>query len=214
MTSRRREPILAADPADAVLRQQEYQPPEYRSEEGVIRMAARVFMTTGTLEMRAFARRLGIGRATLYRRSGNREQFLSDVLLWLGLRNLRRAEADVATAPGPHRLLDVHAIHISRMTNSASLRSFVRSEPKVATRLLLDANGKVHVGMKRALADLIRRQELETGWRAPLGPGRLAHIMARVDETFMYADLIANDEPSTETPQLVFEMLLGLHGAD
>jgi hypothetical protein len=68
--------------------------------------------------------------------------------------------------------------------------------------------------MKRALADLIRRQELETGWRAPLGPGRLAHIMARVDETFMYADLIANDEPSTDTPQLVFEMLLGLHGAD
>jgi len=209
MSSPRRELSLPAEPAGAVAHR-----PGYHSVEGVIRVAARIFLTTGTLELRAFARRLGIGRATLYRRSGNRDEFLADVLLWLGLRNLRRAEADVTTATGPHRLLDVHVVHISRMTNSAGLRSFVRNEPKVATRLLLDANGKVHVGMTRALADLIRRQELETGWRAPLGPDRLAHIMARVDETFMYADLIANDVPNPDTPQLVFEMLLGLHRAD
>jgi AcrR family transcriptional regulator len=177
----------------------------------VLRAAARVFLTTGTLEMRALARRLGIGRATLYRWRGTRDVLLGDVLLWLGLRNLRRSEADVATPAGPHRLLDVHAIHISRMSNSAGLRAFVRTEPDVASRLLLDANGKVHVGMTRALADLIRRQELGTGWRAPIGPDHLAHIMARVDETFMYADLIARDEPNPDTPQLVFEMVLGLH---
>jgi AcrR family transcriptional regulator len=189
-------------------------PPGLDSDEGVLRAAARVFLTTGTLEMRALARRLGIGRATLYRRRGNRDELLSDVLLWLGLRNLRRSEADVATAPGPRRLLDVHAIHISRMSDSPGLRTFVRTEPDVASRLLLDANGKVHVGMTRALADLIQRQELATGWRAPLGADRLAHIMSRVDETFMYADLIANDEPNPATPQLVFEMVLGLHRTD
>jgi hypothetical protein len=97
------------------------------------------------------------------------------------------------------------------MTNSAGLRAFVRTEPELASRLLLDANGKVHVGMTRALADLIRQQEVETGWSAPLGAARLAHIMSRVDETFMYADLIANDEPNTDPPLLVFEMVLGLH---
>lgn len=185
-----------------------------RPEEMVIRTAARVFLTTGTLEMRALARRLGIGRATLYRWRGNRDELLSDVLLWLGLRNLRRSEADVATAPGAHRLLDVHAIHISRMSNSPALRTFVRAEPEVASRLLLDANGKVHVGMTRALGDLIRRQEVDSGWRAPLGADRLANIMSRVDETFMYADLIARDEPSSDAPQLVFEMVLGMHARD
>jgi AcrR family transcriptional regulator len=183
-------------------------------EERVMRTAARVFLTTGTLEMRALARQLGIGRATLYRWRGNRDELLSDVLLWLGLRNLRRAEADVKTPPGPRRLLDVHAVHISRMTDSVGLRTFVRTEPTLASRLLLDAGGKVHVGMTRALADLIRRQEVETGWSAPLGSDRLAHIMSRVDETFMYADLIANDEPSPDTPQLVFEMVLAAHLPD
>ena len=188
--------------------------PEPNAEEALIRAAARTFLSTGTLEMRALARRLGIGRATLYRWRGNRDELLSDVLLWLGLRNLRRSEADVATAPGPHRLLDVHAIHISRMSNSPALRTFVRAEPEVASRLLLDANGKVHVGMTRALGDLIRRQEVESGWRAPLGADRLANIMSRVDETFMYADLIARDEPSSDAPQLVFEMVLGMHARD
>jgi AcrR family transcriptional regulator len=164
--------------------------------------------------MQALARRLGIGRATLYRWRGSREVLLTDVLLWLGLRNLRRAEAEVTTAPGPRRLLDVHALHVARMTSSPGLRAFVRSEPELASRLLLDANGTVHVGMTRALADLIQRQELAAGWRAPLGPDRLASIMSRIVETFMYADLIANDVPNIEPPLIVFEMLVGLRHAD
>ena len=184
------------------------------SEERVIRAAARLFLSTGALDMRALARQLGIGRATLYRWRGSRDALLTDTLLWLGLRNLRRAEADVPTPPGPQRLVDVHALHIERMTNSPGLRTFVRAEPEIASRQLLDANGTVHVGMVRALADLIQRQELEAGWRAPLGPDRLASIIARIDETFMYADLIANDVPNIESPLVVFEILVGLHRAD
>jgi AcrR family transcriptional regulator len=184
------------------------------SEERVIRAAARLFLSTGTVDMRALARQLGIGRATLYRWRGSRDALLTDTLLWLGIRNLRRAEADVPTPPGPQRLVDVHALHIERMTNSPGLRTFVRAEPEVASRQLLDANGTVHVGMVRALADLIQRQELEAGWRAPLGPDRLASIIARIDETFMYADLIANDVPNVEPPLVVFEILVGLHRAD
>ncbi len=209
MSARGRETTLSAD-QEAAGRQR----PGVHPEEAVIRAAARVFLSTGTLEMRAFARKLGIGRATLYRWRGNREALLSDVLLWLGLRNLRRSEADVVTPQGPRRLLDVHAIHISRMSNSPGLRTFVRTEPEVASRLLLDANGKVHVGMTRALADLIHQQELASGWKAPLGAERLAQIIARVDETFMYADLIANDEPNTEPPQLLFEMVVGIQRPD
>jgi AcrR family transcriptional regulator len=187
--------------------------PAARSDEVVVRAAARYFLTNGTLEMRDLAQRLGVGRATLYRWRGSRTQLLSDVLLWLGLRNLRRSEMDVATPPGPRRLLDVHAIHIPRMSNSPALRSFVRNEPELASNLLLDANGKVHVGMTHALAGLIRSQEVG-GWTAPLGAEKLAQIISRVDEAFMYADLIAKEEPNPDTPHMLFEMLLGMHRGD
>jgi AcrR family transcriptional regulator len=180
-------------------------------DETVIRAAARFFMTHGTLEMRALAQNLGVGRATLYRWRGSRTQLLSDVLLWLGLRNLRRSEADVDTAPGPRRLLDVHAIHISRMSNSPALRTFVRNEPGLASSLLLDAHGQVHVGVTSALAELIRTQEIDTGWVAPFGADKLAQVIARIDEAFMYADLIAKDEPNPDIPSVVFEILLGVH---
>lgn len=180
----------------------------------MIRAAARFFLTHGTLEMRALARQLGVGRATLYRWRGGRNLLLSDLLLWLGLRNLHRSEADVATPPGLRRLLDVHAIHISRMTTSPALRTFVRNEPALASSLLLDAHGKVHVGITRALADFIRSQEIDTGWVAPFGADKLAQVISRIDETFMYADLIANDEPNPETPLELFEMLLGVHRGD
>jgi AcrR family transcriptional regulator len=185
--------------------------PAGESDETVVRAGARYFMTYGTLDMRALAKRLGVGRATLYRWRGSRIQLLSDVLLWLGLRNLRRSELDVATPPGPKRLLEVHAIHISRMSNSPPLRSFVRHEPELASSLLLDAHGKVHVGVTNALADFIRRQETDTGWVAPFGPEKLAQVISRIDEAFMYADLIAKDEPNPDIPSVVFEILVGIH---
>ena len=65
--------------------------------EEVVRAARKMFLATGSVEMRALARQIGVGRATLYRWNGSREEVLSEVLLSLGLANLERAEADVAT---------------------------------------------------------------------------------------------------------------------
>jgi hypothetical protein len=68
--------------------------------------------------------------------------------------------------------------------------------------------------MTHALAGLIRSQEIGTGWTAPLGAEKLAQIISRVDEAFMYADLIAKEEPNPDTPHMLFEMLLGMHRGD
>ena len=67
--------------------------------ETVLRTARRVFLATGSLEMRALARELGIGRATLYRWNRGRDELLSEVLLSLAEANFRRVEADIDTAP-------------------------------------------------------------------------------------------------------------------
>jgi AcrR family transcriptional regulator len=176
----------------------------------VMRAAKRMFLASGSLEMRALARQLGVGRATLYRWNGGREELLSEVLLSLALANLARAEADVTTEPGPRRFCDVHDLHLQRISDNVSLRSFVRSEPDAALRVLLDANGRVHLGVTRALADFVRRQEVASGWTAPLGPDGLAAVVSRLSEAFIYGDLIARAFPDAATPDVVLRMMLGV----
>lgn len=178
--------------------------------ETVLRTAQRVFLATGSLEMRALARELGIGRATLYRWNRSRDEMLSEVLLALALANLRRVERDVDTPPGALRVCHVHDLHIRRISANPSFRAFIRSEPDVASRLLLEVNGKVHRGVTRALADFMRRQESQSAWRAPLGVEAFARVVSRMTETYIYADLIARGEPEVQTPDVVLRLMLGL----
>jgi AcrR family transcriptional regulator len=178
--------------------------------ETVLRTAMRMFLVTGSLEMRALARDLGIGRATLYRWHRSRDELLSDVLLSLALANLRRVEREVETPPGPRRICHVHDQHIRRISGNRSLRKFIRAEPELASRLLLDINGRVHRGVTDALADFLRRQEAESEWQAPLGVDSLARVVSRMSETYIYADLLGLGEPEAETPDLILQLMLGL----
>jgi AcrR family transcriptional regulator len=178
--------------------------------EEVVRAARRMFLASGTLEMRALAREIGVGRATLYRWYRSREELLGEVLLSLAVANLRRAEADVGTEPGPRCVCDVHDLHLRRISSNPSLRRFVRQESDAALRVLLDANGRVHVGVTGALAEFIRGQEAASRWRAPLGADGLAAVVSRLSEAFIFGDLIARAEPDATTPDVVLRMMLGV----
>ena len=60
--------------------------------------AVDTFVAGQRLDMRSLARRVGVARATLYRRVGNREQLLDQVLWWrarLLLADQVRASADL-----------------------------------------------------------------------------------------------------------------------
>ena len=175
----------------------------------VLRAARRMFMATGTIEMRALARQLGIGRATLYRWQRDREALLGEVILSLAIANLLRCDAEITLPPGAERFCVVHDLHLQRITSSPPLRTFVRTEPDVARRVLLDAKGTVHVGATRALADYIRRQEDASEWRAPLPADALGATLSRVSEVFLYSDLIANAEPDVTTPDVMLRLMLG-----
>lgn len=176
----------------------------------VLRAAKRIFLATGTIEMRSLARDLGIGRATLYRWRGGREALLSEVILALGIANLRRAEADTDGPAGAERLCAVHDLHLRRISDSRAMRTFIRAEPEVASRVLLDGAGLVHVGVTDALEQLIRRQEEGSEWRAPLDPEVLAPAISRLSEAFLYSDLIAHDRPDVATADFVLRMMLGV----
>src|ERR1700683_4410375 len=49
---------------------------------GIFASAAGAYRSGQRLDMQSLARQAGVGRATLYRRVGNREQLLDEVIWW------------------------------------------------------------------------------------------------------------------------------------
>jgi AcrR family transcriptional regulator len=176
----------------------------------VLATARAMFLREGRLDMRALAKDLGIGRATLYRKVSDREDLLGDVFLSLGLANFRHAQADTKTPPGPERICDVTDLNLERIRSNKSFERFLREEPEVAARVLLDARGKVYLGWLVAWADFVRRVEQASGWKAPLGPDALSQVMMRVSNAFIFADVYAHDKPDTTTPGTVLRLMLGV----
>src|SRR5258708_4848271 len=69
--------------------------------------AVDTFMAGQRLDMRSLARRVGVARATLYRRAGNREQLLDQVLWWRARRLLADPVRASAHLTGTDRLTSV-----------------------------------------------------------------------------------------------------------
>ena len=122
--------------------------------------AVDTFVAGQRLDMRSLARRVGVARATLYRRVGNREQLLDQVLWWrarLLLADQVRASAELM---GTDRLIAVIGGVLRAIARDRPLRAFLESDPETALRLLTGTRSTVHRGMAGALEKLI---DLERG---------------------------------------------------
>ena len=117
--------------------------------------AVDTFVAGQRLDMRSLARRLGVARATLYRRAGNRERLLDELLWWRARRLLVdqvRASEDLA---GTERLVAVIGGVLRGIARDRPLRAFLASDPETALRLLTGTRSTVHLGMASALEKLI-----------------------------------------------------------
>ena len=109
--------------------------------------AVDTFVAGQRLDMRSLARRLGVARATLYRRAGNREQLLDELLWWrarLLLADQVRASAELA---GTERLVAVIGGVLRAHRRDRPLRAFLESDPETALRVLTGTRSTVHQGM-------------------------------------------------------------------
>jgi AcrR family transcriptional regulator len=122
--------------------------------------AVDTFVAGHRLDMRSLAWRAGVARATLYRRAGNREQLLDQVLWWrarLLLADQVRASAHLT---GTDRLTAVIGGVLRAIGTDRPVRMFLESDPETVLRVLTGSNSAVHQGMAAALENLI---DLERG---------------------------------------------------
>ena len=160
------------------------------------------------LDMRSLARRLGVARATLYRRVGNREQLLDEVLWWRARHLLvDQVRASVGLA-GTGRLIAVIGGVLRAIARDRPLRAFLRSDPETALRLLTGTGSTVHRGTARALERLIDAERGRGCFDASLDTPTLAYAIVRISEGFLYADPIADRTPDTDRATTLIEGLL------
>ncbi|MFG2039222.1 QsdR family transcriptional regulator [Dactylosporangium sp. NPDC048998] len=170
--------------------------------------ALRRFLAQQRVDMRLLAAELGIGRATLYRRAGARDQVLGHVLWYLTERNLERAVRHADGLRGPDRIVAVIGHFLNAVKDQPSLRHFLAAEPEAALRILTSKRGVVQGRVVDHLEGLLT-EEIEAGAFAPrLDARTLAFVLVRIGESFLYADAIADGEPDVEQALQVIGRLL------
>lgn len=170
--------------------------------------AVDAYVSGQRLDMQSLARRAGVGRATLYRRVGNREQLLDEVLWWRARRLLAEQVQATAALAGVARITAVIGGVLGAVEADRPLRAFLESDPEAAMRILTGTHSTVHRGMAGALENLIELERGRGTFEADLDTPTLAYAIVRICEGFLYADVIADRSPDTGRAVTVIKALL------
>ena len=138
--------------------------PAAASRDDVLRAAMRHYLSGERVDVQAIAAQLGLGRTTVYRWFGSREQLIGEVLLRAALPLLDRAHHK-ARGRGGALLLDTFDRFNRRLAESSSLRRFVDQERETALRIMTRSDGPVQPRIVAAIEELIQN-ETRAGTRA------------------------------------------------
>ena len=166
------------------------------------------FLSGQRLDMRSLARRVGVARATLYRRVGNREHLLDQVLWWRARRLIADQVRASAHLTGTDRIMAVVGGVVRAIGADRPVRIFLESEPETALRVLTGSRSTVHKGMAAALENLIDLERGRGAFDASLDTPTLAFAIVRVADGFLYSDVIADRAPGIGRAVIVIEALL------
>ncbi|MCF6742694.1 transcriptional regulator [Blastococcus sp. KM273128] len=182
--------------------------------EEIVRHAARTLMSGRRLDTGTLAAELGISRATLFRRAGNRDAILGDALAFLGRRTLAAIErehdaraADVG--PGDRlRSLAVSEDFRYALSTAGPVRRLLDEEPTTAIRVLTDPQGRVQPRVVEAYTELFQRDVDEHGLVPQVPVPLLALAVVRLGESFLYSEVLAARAPDLKAATTVIDALI------
>ena len=183
------------------------EPPEEIPPE-IFHAALATYRERRRLDMRALAGDLGMGRATLYRKVGNRDRLLGEVMWYLTRVAMACSLVKAEDRRGAERVVEVLRVFMSAVNGSADLRHFLEAEPEAALRVLTSKHGPVQPGITEALDSLLAQEEERGNLRPTIDRGTLAYVIVRIGEGFLYADVIADQEPDVDAAVEVVARLL------
>ena len=123
----------------------------------VINAATQAYLRGEAVDMSALAAQLGIGRSTLYRLVGNRDDLLGVVLGEATERTFRRAAAGATAEGGVDLVLDVINRFMHAVIDAEPLQALCKREPLVFIRLAL-LPGAVEQIAAKLIAEMLQTE--------------------------------------------------------
>lgn len=150
------------------------------------------------LDIGKLAEELGVGRATVFRWVGTREQLYGEVISAAFAQTIEWARRS-STGTGAAFLTRVAHNLLSALIASRPLRVFVEQDPEYALRIVMSSSSPVEIRVVAAVRGLIAG-EVKAGHLHPaIDVDSLAYVIVRIAESFLYRDVISGDVPDIET---------------
>jgi AcrR family transcriptional regulator len=174
-------------------------------------LAKQKWLAGERLDLGKLAQELGVGRATVFRWVGSKEQLYGEVISAAFAQTLAWATR-ASTGTGARFLTEVTQNLLRALLASQPLRRFVQQDPEFAMRIVMSPSSPVEhrvITSVRALIDA----EVDAGNLEPaMETGPLAYVIVRIAESFLYRDVITGDDPDVETATQAISLLFTAPG--
>ena len=183
--------------------------PAAASREDVLAAASRRYLRGERVDVQSIAAELGVGRTTIYRWFGTREELIGEVLPQVTKPLLEQARAE-ARGRGAHKLVDTFDRFNRSLAEAPALRQFLLREREAALRVITSSAGPVQPRIVARITALIEA-EIEAGAYAPaVEPATLGYAIVRLAEAFLFNDALADVRGDVDRLREVEAALLGV----
>lgn len=169
--------------------------------------ARRRFMHGQKLDISGLAEELGVSRATAYRWAGNVEELTDRVIASLAEETFHRAVRE-ADGKGIDRLIDANRRGLRYIASGPYRDWLSREDPETALRIVASRFGHAQRTTIRLWEELLTEEVRCGRLELPIPPHAMAYAIVRISESFLYADLIAGEQPDIESCVEILKLLL------
>jgi AcrR family transcriptional regulator len=138
------------------------------------------------IDVQAIAAQLGLGRATIYRWFGSREELIGLVLMLAAEPLLEQARGRGAAA-----LLDTFDRLNRSLAAAPALRRFVEVERDAALRIITSGAGIVQPRIVDLFAEVIEDEARAARYEPPVETATLAYAIVKLAEASLFSDAVA-----------------------
>jgi AcrR family transcriptional regulator len=183
--------------------------PPAASREDVLSAALHRYLRGRRVDVQAIATELGLGRTTIYRWFGSRDDLLAEVLARAVDPVIDDARAR-SRGSGGRVLLDTFDRLNRSLADAPALRTFVENERDAALRVISSGAKFLQPHMVDRIAALIEEEERGGRYEPPVDPATLAYAIVKLAEAFLFSDAVAGMRGDVDRLREVEAALMGV----